>query len=214
MSKKMQKIIMILYIVALIIMVSGATFAYFTTFKIATLKPSIDATAATTDLILFDAGKNIDITPNDINFGEGMGNLNDSTFASAYLRNSHQNPQEAISYKYNLFLDIESNNLVYSTLSKSPELIMQIIDYDGKELTNINGLEYVTVIDGKGNVIKGFDITTKVGKFYLAREFTISAVTEKLHKWEANFIFVNLEEKQDRNFDKGLKGKIKIEKAE
>lgn len=212
MSKKMQKIMLILYIITLIIMVGGATFAYFTNVAVSHINPSVDTQAAVTDLVLFDAGKNIRINPTDLNFREGMGNLSDETFASAYLRSARKN--EAISYKYNLYLEIKKNNFEYSTVSKSPELIMQVIDHDGKELTYINGLEYVSVKDGNNAIINGFDITTKVGKFYLAHEFAISAVTENTHIWKAKFIFVNLEEKQDGNFDKELNGNIKIERAE
>ena len=64
---------------------------------------------------------------------------------------------------------IESNTLTYSTPSEKPELILEVKDYNGNEVTSIEGLNYVTVVDGKGNTIKGFDITTTTGKYYITK---------------------------------------------
>jgi len=207
MSKKAKNTLMIIYIIALFIMISGATFAYFDYIKVSRISPKVEVGSAVTQFITFDVGKPIRITPNTINFAEGMGNLEDETFASAYLRLG--SGEDSAQFFYNLFLQIDKNNLTYSTKSKSPELLLQIIDHDGKELTYINGLEYVTV-----NGISGFDITVAKGRYYITYNFPISTINEKTHLWKAKFIFVNLEESQDGNLEKELEGFIQIESAE
>lgn len=206
MNKKLQRIIMLIYVIVLLVMISGATFAFFTFVRVGSISPQVEVSSATTEFIVFDAGKAINITPNRDNFGSGMGNLYDETFASAYVRVAQGVMQS--SYKYNLFLEIEKNNLEYSTESKLPELVLTIIDYEGNEVKEIDGLEYVNV-----NGVSGFDITTAVGRYYIKQNQEITTSTEVSHKWIAKVTFVNLEEPQDGNFQKELKGYIQIEKA-
>ncbi len=211
MNKKFQKIILFLYIIAFVFTCVGATFAYFTVIKVSNVSPKIEVTSATTDFITFDSGTPIRINPTSFNFGKGMGNLFSETFASAYLRLGSES--ESASYKYNLTLNIKNNNLEYSTEEEKPELIMQIVDYDGNSLDSIEGLDYVTVTDGDGNEISGFDITTALGTYYIVKEHSISTISETSHMWKAKFIFVNLSENQDKNFEKVLEGYVRIEKA-
>lgn len=211
MNKKVQKILLFLYIIAFGFTCVGATFAYFTVIRVSNVSPKVEVTAATTDFITFDSGTPIRINPTSYNFGKGMGNLFSETFASAYLRLGSDS--KSAQYKYNLALNINKNNLEYSTEEKKPELIMQIVDYDEKVLENIEGLDYVTVTDGDGNEISGFDITTALGTYYIVKDFPISTINETTHMWKAKFIFVNLSESQDKNFEKVLEGYIRIEKA-
>lgn len=212
MNKKTINIILVLYVVALLSLVTGATYAYFTMIRVARVSPKLEAQTATLNYMLFDAGNPISIYPDTDNFREGMGNLSSETFARVYLR--HSEGDIAASVKYNLLLNIESNTLTYSTTSEKPELILEVRDYNGNEVTSIEGLNYVTVVDGKGNTIKGFDITTTTGKYYITKNREISTDTELIERWNAKVTYVNLSENQNNNLEKELKGYIRIEKAE
>lgn len=212
MNKKTRNIITALYVVALLSLVTGATYAYFTMIRVARLSPKLEAQTATLNYMLFDAGEPINIYPDTKNFKEGMGNLSSDTFARVYLRHSEGDINASV--KYNLLLNIESNNLTYSTALEKPELILEVRDYSGNEVTSIEGLNYVSVVDGKGNTIKGFDITTAKGIFYITKGREITTETELTEKWDAKVTYVNLSESQNNNLGKELKGYIRIEKAE
>lgn len=212
MSKKFRNIITALYVFSLLMLVTGATYAYFTMVRVARFSPKIETSTATLNYILFDAGNPIGIYPDVNNFKDKMGNLSSETFASAYLR--REEGSEISSIKYNIYLNIESNTLTYSTSEKKPELILEVKDYDGNEVTSIEGLNYVSVVDGQGNTIKGFDITTSIGKFYITRNRLLTTESEKLEKWNAKVTYVNLSENQNNNLEKELKGYIRVEKAE
>ncbi len=212
MSKKFRNIITALYVFSLLMLVTGATYAYFTMVRVARFSPKIETSTATLNYILFDAGNPIGIYPDVNNFKDKMGNLSSETFASAYLR--REEGSEISSIKYNIYLNIESNTLTYSTSEKKPELILEVKDYDGNEVTSVEGLNYVSVVDGQGNTIKGFDITTSIGKFYITRNRLLTTESEKLEKWNAKVTYVNLSENQNNNLEKELKGYIRVEKAE
>lgn len=207
MQKKTKELLTILYIVALIIMIGGSTFAYFDFMKVSKISPKVEVGTAIVDYVMFDAGKPIVINPTTENFLEGMGNLTDETFARVTAQSS--NPTEGNQVYYDLYLEIEKNTLSYSTASKTPELIMQIIDHDDKELTWIDGLDYVTV-----NGVSGFDITTAQGRYYMTKKFPISFTVDNVHLWKAKFIYLNLEESQDGNMEKELDGFIRIERVD
>lgn len=211
MNKKTRNIMLVLYVTAFVSVLVGSTYAYFTYLEVKSYTPKAEVTTATLNQILFNSGNNIDIRPTLMNFQDGMGNLSDSTFATAYLK--HEGGEEISSLKYNISLNIENNTLVYSTETEKPELILQVTGPVG-ELTEIEGLEYVSVTDGDGNTIKGFDITTKVGTYYITKNRELKTMNELEERWDIIVTYVNLSESQNGNYDKELKGNIKIEKSE
>lgn len=210
MSNKTRNIMLIIYVVALSTLVIGATYAYFTMIHVSHVSPKVDIGTANLNFISFTSGNPIYINPTVDNFKEGMGNLSSKTFASAYLRKEDGSLKSEI--KYNLYFEIEKNNLEYSTSRKDAELILKVIDPKGNEVTSIDGLTYVNVSDGLGNQISGFDITTKLGKYYIEDKRSLSTNTEVTEIWNFEVIYVNLSEAQDKNFDKELKGCIKLER--
>ena len=109
MNKKIQRLMLIAYIGALLIMLTGATYAYFTMIRVSKISPVVDVKTATTNFSSFDSGNPIYINPTVDNFKEGMGNLTSETFASAYLK--VENPSAEKEMKYNFILNIETNNL-------------------------------------------------------------------------------------------------------
>ena len=210
MSKKATNIILIIYVIALTVLVIGATYAHFTYIKVSRVSPKVDVEAATLNYIMFDIGSPIFINPTTENFTEGMDNLTGKTYASVFLK--RENGTEVSKLKYNLYLEISDNSLTYSTVSKTPELLLNVYDPDGKEV--IEGLTYVTIKDGKNNEIRGFDITEGLGRYYITKSREISTTNEITEKWDAKVTYVNLKESQDGNLEKVLNGLIRIEKAE
>ena len=211
MNKKIQRLMLIAYIGALLIMLTGATYAYFTMIRVSKISPVVDVKTATTNFSSFDSGNPIYINPTVDNFKEGMGNLSSETFASAYLK--VENPSAEKEIKYNFILNIETNNLEYSSDKQNAELLLKVTDPNGDELTQIEGLKYVSVIDGKGEEQTGFDLTTSLGKYFIAKDYVLKTNTEVTQNWYAKITYINLSEKQDKNFDKKLEGFVKIEMA-
>ena len=212
MSKKATNIILIIYVIALTVLVIGATYAHFTYIKVSRVSPKVDVEAATLNYIMFDIGSPIYINPTTENFTEGMDNLTGETYASVFLK--RENGTEVSKLKYNLYLEISDNSLTYSTASKTPELLLNVYDPDGNEVKEIEGLKYVTIKDGKNNEISGFDITEGLWRYYITKSREISTTNEITEKWDAKVTYVNLKESQDGNLEKVLNGLIRIEKAE
>ena len=212
MSKKATNIILIIYVIALTVLVIGATYAHFTYIKVSRVSPKVDVEAATLNYIMFDIGSPIYINPTTENFTEGMDNLTGETYASVFLK--RENGTEVSKLKYNLYLEISDNSLTYSTASKTPELLLNVYDPDGNEVKEIEGLKYVTIKDGKNKEISGFEITEVLGRYYITKSREISTTNEITEKWDAKVTYVNLKESQDGNLEKVLNGLIRIEKAE
>ena len=211
MSKKLTNFILIIYVIALSVLVIGATYAHFTYINVSRVSPKVEVGAATLNFITFEIGDPIFINPTIENFKEGMKNLSSDTFASAYLR--VENSEEETSINYNVILQINENNLTYSTTSKTPELLLKVIDPYGNELDTIEGLNYVTITDGQGNKLSGFDITTAKDRYYIAKNRNLKTKNEISEIWKAEVTYVNLGESQYGNLDKKLDGLIRIEKA-
>ena len=212
MSKKATNIILIIYVIALTVLVIGATYAHFTYVKVSRISPVVDVESATLNYIVFDIGSPIYINPTTENFNKGMDDLTGETYASVLLK--RENGTEVSKLKYNLYLEISDNNLTYSTASKTPELLISVFDPDGNEVKEIEGLTYVTVTNGKNEKVSGFDITEGLGRYYITKSREISTTSEITEKWDAKVTYVNLKESQDGNLEKVLNGLIRIEKAE
>ncbi len=211
MNKKTRNIITALYVIALVALLVGTTFSYFTVINVASVSPSVSAETATLDYILFDTGNDISIYPNDTNFQKGMGNLSSDTYARAYVK--HSGGDTPASVTYNVYIQIDKNSLTYSTSDNKPELVMEVVDTNGNPVTEIEGLTYTSVSDGKGNTIKGFDVTESKGRFYIVSNRTIKTLNEITEKWDVRVTYVNLGDVQDNNYDKELQGYIRIEKV-
>lgn len=188
-------------------MIGGASWAYFTVVRVSSISPTVDVNAATTNYILFETGKPINIHATKDNFSNNMGNISSNTFAQAFIKANDSSAPMSINY--NLYLDILDNDFVYSTENNDAELLFSIKDPDGNEITQIDGLDYVTI-----NGVSGFDITIKKGRFYITKNHPITTTSEKYDRWDATVTFVNLNVSQDINYEKNLKGYILIEKAE
>lgn len=201
MNKKTQRIIAIIYLLTLMVMLSGATFAYFTVIKVSNVSPRVEATSARMLASTITSGKPIAISASHDNFNIGMGSLSDSTDLTIDLDAGTSDA----SMNYSVYLTIEKNNLEYTTDNNQAELIMKLYDPDGVEVTSIKGLEYV-----ESNGYSGFDITTKIGQYILidSYEITANANEESKQVWNIEVTLINLDSSQNDNIDKKFEGHI------
>ena len=202
MNKKFQKSILLIYIITLIISVIGATYAYFTVIKVNATSPKSEITSATSEVISFTIDNDLSIFANQYNFQEGMDSLTSKTKATAYMH--FDGGTRVVKHKYDVILNIDTNDFVYTTDYEKPELVLTILDPNGEAVTTIEGLEY---IDG------GFDITKKTGKYYIAKEYPLETAGEVTQDWNIKVTFVNLESIQDVNNHKTLTGHVTIERS-
>lgn len=204
MNKKIKKFLVIVYIITIVAILTGASFAYFTSVNVSTISPTTNTTTATTGWLYFDITKDIFINANENNFGMGMDNLSQEVYTSAQLRTEGDTKE---TYYYNIFVEIDYNDFEYTTVDQSSELVLQVYDPEDKLVTNIDGLTY-------DNENQGFDITIANGKYYIASNYPISAndVGNVIHTWKTKITLINMDSSQDLNRGKTISGKIIIEK--
>ena len=199
MKNKKNTILMAIAIITFITMVLGATYAYF--FMQGNRGANIDTNiiTGTTDLLSFKFGDEINIQANQDNFGEGMGNLSDSTTGTALLRAG--DTTNNVDATYNIYLIIEANDFEYTTEDQTPEILLNVTDPNGNPVENITGLVHYE---------DGFDITTRTGGFLLVPDYQISAtnISETIQDWNIEVTFVNLDSDQNANTGKTLTGKL------
>ena len=211
MESKKKKIVLVITIVFLVVLVIGATYAYFVAQTGEGAATDVEVSANTVDTFSFEAGSPLKFTADQFTFTEGGKNASASTFAKAILTaNSKTN---TVTEHYYLYLNININTFTYSQDSTKPELLLQITDKSGNAVTNVTGLEYKTVTNGAGTQISGFDVTTKNGLITLFdnREITTTSTLEE--QWNVTLIFVNYEFNQAANGGNVFNAKILIQKA-
>ena len=210
MEKKKTVIYSIVALVALALLVVGATYAYFQNQYGAASNANVKVTTYTTDVLTFETGDAINISADQETFAQGKGNATGSTFARATLQAN--NKTNSATENYNLFLNISDNTFTYTQNTSTPELILTIKDKNNNEVTSIEGLTYKTVTDGKGTTIKGFDITNKKGLIALFSNKEISASPKTVEEYTITITLVNHNFDQNANTGKSFSGKLIIQK--
>ena len=210
MEKKKTVIYSIVALVALALLVVGATYAYFQNQYGAASNADVKVTTYTTDVLTFETGDAINISADQETFAEGKGNRTGSTFARATLQAN--NKTNTATANYYMYLNIENNTFTY-TNTGTPELILQVVDKtSGNPVTSITGLDYVTVTDGKNTSISGFDITNKDGLIALFSNKEISASPKTIEEYIVTITLVNHSFDQNANTGKNFSGKLMIRK--
>ena len=210
MEKKKVKLFSAIALVTLALLVVGATYAYFQNQYGASSNANVKVTTYTTDMLTFETGDAINISADQETFAEGKGNRTGSTFARATLQAN--NKTNTATANYYMYLNIENNTFTY-TNTGTPELLLQVVDKtSGNPVTNITGLNYVTVTDGKNTSISGFDITTKKGLIALFLNKEISASPKTIEEYTITITLVNHNFDQNVNTGKNLNGKLIIQK--
>ena len=210
MEKKKTVIYSIVALVALALLVVGATYAYFQNQYGSASNADVKVTTYTTDVLTFETGDAINITADQESFAQGKGNRTGSTFARATLQAN--NKTNTATANYYMYLNIETNTFTY-TNTGTPELILQVVDKtSGNPVTSITGLVYKTVTDGKNTSISGFDITNKKGLITILNNKEISASPKTIEEYTVSITLVNHSFDQNNNTGKNLNGKLLIQK--
>ena len=203
----------IIIVVALLLLTIGVTFAYFVAQTGAGASANANITADTVDDLKFSVSKeNLSLNINQFNFASGSGNITDTVTATASLKAN--NTKNTATYNYYVYFQIESNNYVYTTTDKKPEIVLSITGPNG-EITSIDGLTYVSATNADGTVVKGFDITTLGNSITrIANAFEISSTSSTNYTnqdWVFKVSFINLDTNQVDNEGKNLTGKVLIQ---
>ena len=210
MEKKKVKLFSAIALVALALLVVGATYAYFQNQYGAASNANVKVTTYTTDMLTFETGSNINITAGQDDFASGKGNKIGQTFARATLQAN--NKTNTATEHYYVYLNISNNSFTYSINESTPELILTVTDSAGTEVTDISGLTHASVTDGSGTTISGYDITNKSGLITLFNNREITASPSKEETWNIKLTFVNYDENQNANAGKSMSAKVMIQK--
>ena len=200
-------------VVTVIVLTIGVTFAYFMARTGEGKQAGTTITADTVDDLKFNVSKeNLSLNINQFNFASGAGNLTDNVTATASLKaNSTKN---TATYNYYVYFQIESNDYVYTTTDKKPEIVLSITGPNG-EITSVDGLKYVSATNADGTVVKGFDITEKSSSVIkIADSYEISSSSSTnytIQDWTFTVSFINLDTNQADNEGKTLTGKVLIQ---
>ena len=205
MENKKTKIISIVASVFILLLLIGATYAYFIVGGNTGSSTSLDVTSSTLDTLSFQVGNPININVNQFNFGENAGNQSGTTKAIATISASNSPNTTKYSERYNIYFVIEANDFVYTTDDAKAEILLNVTDPNGNKVENITGLV---------NTGTGFDITTRTGGFLLVADYDIEANRAQTvsQEWNVEVTFVNLETSQNKNAGKSLMGKLYLTK--
>ena len=197
------------YVIALIILAIGVTFAYFVAQTGDGAKSSINIKADSVDDLKFSVDKDLSLSANQFNFAQGQGNLSDSVTAKASLKAN--STKSTATYNYYVYFQMESNEYKYTTDNKLPEIVLSITGPNG-EVKSVDGLTYVTASDADGKTINGFDITELGSSIIkIADSFEISSSSSTNYtnqEWVFKVTFINLNTDQTGNQGKTMTGKV------
>lgn len=212
MKKKKEKIISAVATMGIILMLFGATYAYFSAQTDSGKITDLEVTANTVDVFTFEASSDaITINLNQENFTENDESQTGEAYAKATL--SANNKTNSVTEHYNIYLNIDTNTFDYTSEDNKPEVLIKVVK-NGVELIDddIDGLNHYTVTDVSGKSITGFDITNKVGVITLVGDEEISTTTTTKDTWNFYITFVNYNYDQSENGGNSFKAKIEIGK--
>ena len=209
-NKKQAIILSIVASLALLVLIVGATYAYFQASGGTGTNADVRVTTYTTDVFNFEVGNDISIYADATSFASGKGNAAGSTFAKAIL--TANNKTNTATEHYYLYLNISNNTFLYTQNESTPELLLTITDASGNAVTDITSLTYKTVTDGKGTSISCYDITNKSGLITLFNNKEITASPTKTDEWNITVTLVNYDKDQSNNMGKSFNAKLMIQK--
>ncbi len=221
-NKRKSIIYLIVGVTVLLLIVIGATYAFFQAQINESATVNMNATTGTTDHLYFymsDIDTNSDTTLDEHNADNGKENteiiinanqdnfslddksLSDGVKAKATL--TANNATNTAKAKYNVFFVIEENDFEYTVDESTPEVVLNVTNPEGKEVETIKGLNKTE---------KGFDITRRSkAAFLIASDVDIEATDkEATQEWQVKVTLINLESNQNNNTGKTLSGKVII----
>ena len=209
-NKKQAIILSVIASIVLLVLIVGATYAYFQASGGTGTSANLRVTTYTTDVFNFEVGNDILIYADATSFASGKGNASGSTFAKAIL--TANNKTNTATEHYYLYLNISNNTFLYTQNENTPELLLTVTDVGGNAVTDITSLTYKTVTDGKGASISGYDITNKSGVITLFNNKEITASPTKTDEWNITVTLVNYDKDQSNNMGKKFNAKLMIQK--
>ena len=209
-NKKQAIILSVIVSISLLVLIVGATYAYFQASGGTGTSANLRVTTYTTDVFNFEVGNDISIYADATSFASGKGNASGNTFAKAIL--TANNKTNTATEHYYLYLNISNNTFTYTQNESTPELLLTITDAGGNAVTDITSLAYKTVTDGKGASISGYDITNKSGLITLFNNKEITASPTKTDEWNITVTLVNYDKDQSENTGKNFSAKLMIQK--
>ena len=209
-NKNKPIILSVIAITTFMLLLIGATYAYFTAQGGEPTSANLNVTTYTTDVFTFTTGDDIGIYADQSSFASGKGNAVGSTFAKATL--TANNKTNTATEHYYVYLNISNNSFTYSINESTPELILTVTNSAGTEVTDISGLTHTSVTDGSGALVSGYDITNKNGLITLFNNREITASPSKEEKWNIKLTFVNYDANQNGNAGKSMSAKVMIQK--
>ena len=209
-NKKQAIILSVIASIVLLVLIVGATYAYFQASGGTGTNADVKVTTYTTDVFNFEVGSDISIYADATSFASGKGNASGSTFAKAIL--TANNKTNTSTMNYYLYLNISNNTFTYTQNENTPELLLTIKDAGGNPVTDITSLTYKTVTDGKDTSISGYDITNKSGLITLFNNKEITASPTKTDEWNVMVTLVNYDKDQSNNIGKKFNAKLMIQK--
>ena len=200
-------------VVTVLVLTIGVTFAYFMARTGAGAQSDLNITADTVDDLKFSVSKDtLTLNINQFNFASGSGNLSDTIKATASLKAN--STKKTATGNYYVYFQIESNDYIYTTEDKKPEIVLSVTGPNG-EITSVDGLTYVTATNADGTQVKGFDITelgASIIKVADSYEISSSSSTNYINQdWTFTVTFINLDTNQVDNEGKTLTGKVLIQ---
>ena len=209
-NKKQAIILSVIASIVLLVLIVGATYAYFQASGGTGTSANLRVTTYTTDVFNFEVGNDISIYADATSFASGKGNAAGSTFAKAIL--TANNKTNTATEHYYLYLNISNNTFLYTQNENTPELLLTITDASDNAVTDITSLTYKKVTDGKGTSISGYDITNKSGLISLFNNKEITASPTKTDEWNITVTLVNYDKDQSNNMGKSFNAKLMIQK--
>ena len=209
MEKNKTKIVTIASLLALVILIVGATYAYFQAQTGQGSQTDIRINANTVDTLTFETGDPITLTLDQENFAQGKGNQTGSTFAKAML--TANNKTNSATEHYYMYLNITENTFTYTQDEDTPEILLTIKDTNNNEITSINGLTYKTVTDGSVTTLKGFDITNHSGLITIFDNREITTTSSITEEWNVTVTYVNYNVDQSANAGKSFSASMMIQ---
>ncbi len=190
-KKNKGKILMVLGV--LLVLTFGITYAFFAGGRGPSASSDIETGTGITTKLLFTEGTPINLELNEDTLLVGGSDVSGTTTSSATLTLG-TNVTSATEY-YQVYLNVESNNFIYTTATKTPEILLSVTDPEGNAKS----------IEGLPEVSAGvYDITDYKGLIKIVEDYEITGSTTTVHDWEATITFVNLDSNQSANEGKNL----------
>ncbi len=191
--KKKSKTKLIVLVASLLVLTTSLTYAFFAGGAGPAANTDVNVASGTTTKLTFTEGTAINLELNETTLAEGGNDASGSTASSATLTLG-TNVTSATEY-YQVYFNVTGNEFVYTTVDKTPEMLLSILDNEGNAVT----------LAGLTAVSPGvYDITEYKGLIKVAEDFEITGNSTTTQEWEAQITFVNLTTNQALNEGKTL----------